>query len=99
MCCQVAGATDPFQSRFAVAIAIEACGIFNDTVAPFALLNYRMTRSSVVGATIFPHEDALLPCLYSLTNHGYHLPSGQDIKKPASEPPKAGSLWLKVSCM
>jgi len=70
---KVAGASDPLQPRFAVAIAIGACGILNDTVTALALLYHRMTLPAVVRTTLFPHEDALRPCLYRLTNHGYHL--------------------------
>jgi hypothetical protein len=78
---KVAGARDPLQPRLAVAIAIGACGILNDTVATLALLYHRMTLPAVVGTPFFPHEDALRPYLYRLTNHGYHLLPGIKYKK------------------
>jgi hypothetical protein len=81
MSSKVARTTDPLQPRFAVAIAIRSCRICNDPITSLALLNYRMALSSVVSATVFPHEDALRPRLDRLTNHGYHLPSEIKYKK------------------
>ena len=40
-----------------------------------------MTLPPVVGTSLFPHEDTLRPCLYRLTNHGYHHPSEIEYKK------------------
>jgi hypothetical protein len=70
---EVAGPTDPLDTGFAVAIAIGAGGVLNNTVATLALLHHWMTLPAVVGAALFPHEDAIRPRLYRLTNHGYHL--------------------------
>ena len=81
MSSKVAGAINPLQLGFAVAIAIGACGIYDDTVATLTLLYYRMTLASVVGTPFFSHEDALRPSLYRLANHGYHLPSTIKYKK------------------
>jgi hypothetical protein len=78
---EVTGAIDPLQTGFAVAVAIGACWIFNDPVAPVALLHDRMAPPSVVGTPLFPHEDTLDPCLYRLANHGYHLPPEIENKK------------------
>jgi hypothetical protein len=72
---QIAGARKPLQFGLAICIAIETCGKLYHAVTTLTFLNDRMTLSSVVGTSIFPHEDALRPCLYRLTNHGYHLPS------------------------
>jgi len=81
---EVAGATDPLEAGFAVAIAIGACGVLNDTGATLALLHHWMTLPAVVGAALFPHEDTLRPRLYRLTNHGYHLLPGIRYKKTRS---------------
>jgi len=70
---EIAGSTDPLEAGLAIAIAIDAGGVLNDTHAALALLHYRMTLPSVVSAAFFPHEDALRPRLYRLANHGYHL--------------------------
>lgn len=81
---EVAGAADPLDARFAVAIAIGACGILYDTAATLALLHHGMTLPAIVGAPLFPHEDALRPRLYRLTNHGYHLLPAIRYKKTRS---------------
>jgi len=81
---KVAGAADPLEARFAVAIAIGACEILNDTAATLALLDHGMALPAVVGAPLFPHEDAFRPRLYRLTNHGYHLLPAIRYKKTRS---------------
>ena len=81
---KVAGAADPFEARFAVAIAISASGVLYDPAATLALLHYGMTLPAVVGAALFSHEDALRPRLYRLTNHGYHLLPALRYKKTRS---------------
>jgi hypothetical protein len=78
---KVAGARDPFQSRFAVAIAIGASRILNDAVTAVALLYHGMTLPAVIGTPFLPHKDTLRPRLYRLTNHDYHLPSVIGYKK------------------
>jgi hypothetical protein len=78
---QIAGARKPLQSGIAVGIAIETSSVFYRSVAPLALINYRVTLSSVVVTSILSHEDALSPFFYRLANHGYHLPSGLEYKK------------------
>jgi hypothetical protein len=87
---KVAGASDPLQPGFAVAIAKGACRILDDTVTTLALLHYGMTLPAVVGAPLFPHEDALRPCLYRLTNHGYHPLPGIKYKKTRSRTTSSG---------
>jgi hypothetical protein len=74
MSSQIAGARNPLQFGLAIGIAIETCGILYHAGTTLTFLNDRMTLSSIVGAPIFSHEDALRPCLYRLTDHGYHLP-------------------------
>jgi hypothetical protein len=70
---EVAGPTDPLEAGFAVAIAIGACWVLNDTTATLALLYYRMTLPAVVSTAFLSHKDTLCPRLYRLTNHRYHL--------------------------
>ena len=81
---EVAGPTDPLEAGFAVAIAIGACGILYDTATTLAFLYHGMALSAIVGAPLFPHEDALRPRLYRLTNHGYHLLPALRYKKTRS---------------
>jgi hypothetical protein len=81
---EVAGPTDPLEAGFAIAVAISACGILNDARAALALLHHGVTLPAVVGAALFPHEDALRPRLYRLTNHGYHLLPAIRYKKTRS---------------
>jgi hypothetical protein len=81
---EIAGAVDPLEAGFTVAIAIGTCGVLNDTGTALALLHYRMTLPAVVGAALFPHEDTLCPRLYRLTNHGYHLLPAIRYKKTRS---------------
>jgi hypothetical protein len=78
---QIAGARKPFQSGLTVGIAIEAGSVFYGSFAPLAFFYYRMTRATVVVTSVLPHEDALRPYFYRLTNHGYHLPSEIEYKK------------------
>ena len=81
MSCKVAGAIDPLEAGFAIAIAIVACWKMNDPGATEALFHDGMTLPAVVSASFFPHENALRTRLYRLTNHGYHLPSEIKYKK------------------
>jgi hypothetical protein len=71
---EVAGAIEPFQTGFAVTIAIMTCGVLYDTLTTLTLLHDGMALTPIVGTPLFCHEDALCPCLYRLANHGYHLP-------------------------
>jgi hypothetical protein len=101
---QIAGARKPLQSGLAVTIAIETSSVFYCSIASLALINYGVTLSSVVVTAILSHEDALRPFFYSLTNHGYHLPSGLAYKKTRLRATSSGfsmakrTIYVSTSC-
>jgi hypothetical protein len=92
---QIAGARKPLQPGLTVGIAIDTGGVLYCAVASLALLNYRMTLSTVVVTPILPHEDALRPRFNRLTNHGYHLPSEIEYKKTRLRTTSSGFSMAK----
>ncbi len=70
---KIAAAGFPFDGRIRIAAAELSSGIFNRTLAAFALLNDCLAGTSVVPATRFGHEGAFRTRLRCCTNHDNHL--------------------------
>ncbi len=66
---EVAGPFGPLDGRFAIGLAVNACGILHCPVAPLTGLDDGIAPPTIVRAAILLHEDALRSHLYGLTNH------------------------------
>jgi hypothetical protein len=87
MCGHGAFSGSPFNGRLGENKAIIAGGKLFDLLAAGALFNNGMAAPSIELAASLVHEKALNALLYTIANHGYHVPSFRMTKLNSPENP------------
>jgi hypothetical protein len=69
----IADPVSPFDRRVRETHTVFSGRDFNDSLAAVALINDRLTATSIKLASSFAHEDALRALPYGCTNHDNHI--------------------------